>query len=251
MSWLSGRKALWVAGAGLVAIMAIASVPLVSVFSAHAAAGAPAAPKASRPDVFAAEHPHADRTGQGNATSVFDASCNAPAGTKVIDVVESITNDADSGIAGDYWAFDNYTRRIQVWNVGPDMWCAVVTNGIGEANPSKFQAIAGQQSPGNGGILTGDEHGTFQGGYEATFSAQLSISDPANWPLDGRVGPVNYSCDQNANCPGYVDWTSKYFQNVINFQMPAWGWIYTAADRRDGVWINAATGSSGDILDQD
>lgn len=251
MRWLNGRTSLWIAGAGLVAVMAVASVPLISTFSAHAAAGTPAAPGASRPSLFAAEHPHADRIAPQGTGSVFDASCNAPAGAKVVDVIETIADDADSGMGGDYWAFDNYTRHIEVWNVGPDMWCALVTNGTAAANPSKFQAIAGQLSPGQGGTLTGDEHGNFRGGYQATFTAKMSITDPTNWPLDGRIGTVDYQCGKFANCPGYVDWTSKYFADLTNFQEPAWGWTYVAADQRDGVWINAASGSSGDILDQD
>lgn len=260
MSSLTGRKALVLAGAGLIAVMAIASVPLVSTLSAHAAPRAHAAANVShtsRPSMFSLEHPRTNKIAPSGMSSVFTASCNAPAGTKVIDVVESIANDADSGQAGDYWAFDNYSRHIQVWNVGPDMWCALVTNPNTSTMPSQFQAIAGQKSPGTtsttGGILTGDEHGGFKGGYEATFTAQFDISDSANWPLHGKVQPtpVDYHCDQYANCPGYIDWTAKYFQNVTNFQEPAWGWIYAAADKPDGVWTNAATGNSGDILDRD
>jgi len=171
----------------------------------------------------------------------------------IIDVREKIINDVDSGIAGNYWAFDTISRRIRVWNMGGNNYCGVVND------DAEFRGVAGQISPGNtnGGthLLTGDEHGNFNGGYSTTvFSGTLYVADPVNWPLKGKVNggnPVNYNCDITGNCPGYIDWTGKYFTNLGNFNLADWGWKYVADPKIDGVWVNALTGNSGDIFDKD
>jgi hypothetical protein len=173
----------------------------------------------------------------------------------IINVTEQVRNDADSGVAGDTWALDHYTRTIRVWIRSGNTYCAVVTyNG-------DFQAVAGHQSPSATGILTGDEHGEFSGGYQSTdFTATLNVSDPTHWPLKGKVtnpyggNVVDYQCttDPNPPCPGIIDWTTKYFTNISPpFNFLSWGWSYHPKDSRDGFWVNALSGNSGDILDHD
>ena len=216
--------------------------------STHAIAGHPHT-------IFALEHQYG-KVIKGAITNTSTFTCSgAVKGNQIINVIEVVTNDADSGQAGNYWAFDNFTRSIQVWNTGPDTYCAVV-----KFSQATFQGIAGQQSPGStsttGGILTGDEHGTFRGGYEAAITGQLDVSDAGNWPLRGNVlpNPVNYQCDSSGNCPGFIDWTTRYFNtsdSSFTFNENPWGWTYVAADKNDGVWTNASTGNSGDILDRD
>lgn len=216
-------------------------------------------------NMFALEHPRGKPGGaKVSTTSRFTFTCpNASTGNLVINVTEHVINDADSGQMGDYWALDAYTRTIRVWNEGSDSYCAVVNY-----YNASFAAFTGQQSPGStsstGGVLTGDEVGSFAGGYEALITGPLDVSNPTNWPLRGGASPnpVNYNCDSNANCPGYVDWTAQYFdQSATNysFSQPAWGWRYVGHDKAsapdhgtpDGVWVNASTGNSGDILDVD
>lgn len=78
--------------------------------------------------------------------------------------------------------------------------------------------------------------------------------------------PVDYQCviapDGSENCPGYVDWTTKYFDTTsasFTFNENPWGWTYIGKDAPtapdagalDGVWRNLSTGNSGDILDVD
>lgn len=216
--------------------------------------------------VFALEH-QVGKPGALMATSTVTLSCgpNAVKGNQLINITENVINDADSGQAGNYWGLDAFTRTIKVWNLGSDSYCAVVSyNGT-------FAAQAGQKSPGSttttGGILTGDEVGTIKGGYVAQFTATLDITDPANWPLSGKVNQgnaVNYACviaaDGSATCPGVVDWTIKYFDNAdATFNENPWGWTYVGKDvstapdhgTPDGVWHNFSTGNSGDILDVD
>jgi hypothetical protein len=132
--------------------------------------------------------------------------------------------------------------------MGQNSYCAVVKyNGT-------FHAVAGQTSPQQSGTLTGEEHGKFSGGYQTTtFTGTLSVNDPTHWPLKGQVHPkpVDYQCDISGYCPGFIDWSGKYFTNLNNFAELVWGWKYIASDRDDGVWVNASTGNSGDILDKD
>lgn len=198
-------------------------------------------------------------------------SCGTSAvkGNMLINVTEKVTNDADSGQAGNYWGLDAFTRTIRVWNLGSDSYCAVVNY------TGTFAAQAGQKSPGTttttGGILTGDEIGTIKGGYVAQITGPLDVTDPTNWPLMGKVNlgnAVDYQCVinpdgtlQNNPCTGAVDWTTKYFDTSslsFSFNENPWGWTYVGKDgpgsdagTPDGVWRNFSTGNSGDILDVD
>ena len=224
--------------------------------------------KAYPKSVFALEH-QVGKPGALAAASTLTLSCgpNAVQGNLVINITEKVANDADSGQAGNYWGLDAFTRTIKVWNLGSDSYCAVVTyNGT-------FAAQAGQKSPGTtlttGGILTGDEIGTFKGGYVGQITGPLYVSDPTNWQLVGKVNHgnvVDYQCvivpDGSANCPGFVDWTTKYFDTTslsFSFGENPWGWTYVGKDAPtapdagtpDGVWHNVITGNSGDILDVD
>lgn len=166
-------------------------------------------------------------------------SCDAQ-GAPIINVEQNINNDADSGEAGNYWAFDTIERHIQVWQVSDGKYCATVDY------EGRFRAIAGQRSPGNTGVLTGSEKGTFEGGYRADITGAL-LTSPA-LPKKGSLGTTDYQCDVNGNCPGAFDWTTKYFNTSaagFTFSMPWWGWTYRNDDK---VWVNAISGNSGDII---
>lgn len=218
--------------------------------------------------VFAQEH-QVGKPGASMAATTMTLSCgtNAVKGNMLINITEKVINDADSGQAGNYWGLDAFTRTIRVWNLGSDSYCAVVNY------TGTFAAQAGQKSPGStattGGILTGDEVGTMRGGYVAQITGPLDVTDPANWPLTGKVNQgnaVDYQCviavDGSATCPGTIDWTTKYFDTSslsFTFNENPWGWTYVGKDRTgtpdagtpDGVWRNFSTGNSGDILDVD
>ncbi|PIP73347.1 MAG: hypothetical protein COW88_02295, partial [Candidatus Lloydbacteria bacterium CG22_combo_CG10-13_8_21_14_all_47_15] len=45
-------------------------------------------------------------------------------GTPIVNVRQAVENDVDSGTAGNFWAYDNYVRRIKVWKTGvPNTFC--------------------------------------------------------------------------------------------------------------------------------
>ncbi len=164
--------------------------------------------------------------------------CDA-VGKAVVDVDEGVKNDADSGIAGNYWAFDTFSREILVFKTTtPGVYCGVVKY------RGQFQAVAGQTSPGATGTLDGTEHGKFDGGYQSTITGTL-LTTPT-WPKKGDVGTVDYQCDILGNCPGYVNWVDQYFNAGATNDLNWWGWIYHG--KKDGVWINSIDGNSGDVL---
>ena len=162
-------------------------------------------------------------------------ACSAQ-GAPVINVTQRVTNDADSGQGGNYWAIDTYLRRIQVWQTA-DGFCAVVRYS------GRFDALEGEASPGNAGTLEGDEDGTFQGGYRAYITGSLR-AEP-DWPTRGTVGRFDYGCNSSGTCSNRVNWLEKYFEDGWSFEYGWWGWIYRAG--RHGTWINSSDGNSGDI----
>ena len=159
-------------------------------------------------------------------------------GAPVINVTQHVTGDVDSGFNGS-WAVDTYTRRIKVWETPAGDYCATVRYA------GTFDAIEGAQSPGKGStsVLGGDEDGSLVGGYRAIISGEL-VADPS-WRTSGTVGQFDYECTPTFDCPGAVDWVGQYFESDYAFDYEFWGWVYRAG--RHGTWINASTGSSGDI----
>jgi hypothetical protein len=47
-------------------------------------------------------------------------------GKPVLNVSGKVANDVDSGQGGNYWAFDDFNRQIQVWAQSDGSYCAVV-----------------------------------------------------------------------------------------------------------------------------
>lgn len=166
------------------------------------------------------------------------SKCDHKKGPPVILVTQKVINDVDSGVGGNNWAFDHYTRIIQVWAQVNGDYCAIVTY------TGRFDAQAGQASPGNTGILDGDEDGVMLGGYRATVTSSL-LASPL-WKTHGNVGTFDYQCGLDGNCLGYVSWVGQYFDGGYTFDYDWWGWIYHAG--KHGTWVNSSDGNSGDIL---
>jgi len=165
--------------------------------------------------------------------------CNAPQGKVVINVTQKVVNDADSGQAGNTWAYDAYNRHIQVWLQQDGNYCAMVTY------DGKFDAIAGQTSPGyTVGTLSGNEDGKMNGGRRALIIGTL-LGTPT-WRTNGNVGTFDYGCNSVPLCPGYVSWTDQYFNTGYSYTDEWWGWEYNGPDGH--TWVNSSDGNTGDVM---
>lgn len=163
-------------------------------------------------------------------------------GDLVINVNHKVTDDLDSGEAGNWWAYDSFKKHIQVWEVGTDTFCAVVQY------QGTFTTVEGR-SPGDTDDIAAGIKGTMQGGYRLTITGSLD-SDPA-YRTRGNIGAFDYGCDADID-PGdrstctLFDWIGEYFTSAT-WTWDWWGWIYHGG--QNGTWVNATTGNLGDITD--
>jgi hypothetical protein len=188
---------------------------------------------AALPAMSVGAAPASNQSAQLNA-----AQCNE--GELVINVTYKVMNTVDSGVAGNYWAYDQLNRHIQVWQTGSSTFCAVVED------KGAFLTIAGA-SPGNtdpDGIAAGIT-GTIQGGYVATITGAL-VPDPS-YRTRGNIGTFDYQCDTAGNCPNAFNWVNEYFGPSAGFDFVSWGWTYHGG--KNGTWVNSSDGNLGDITD--
>jgi|SRR5579883_289487 len=167
------------------------------------------------------------------------SQCTPGTGKLVINVVQQVTNDADSGFTTPVWAFDDLTRQIQVWQTGATTFCGSLKY------QGSWTTIAGP-SPSGAGTIAAGITGTFEGGYTVAITGTLKANPSAK--TKGNIGSVDYACDNTGNCPGAAFWADLYFDTSdagFSFSQPFWGWIYHGGN--NGTWVNASTGSSGDI----
>lgn len=208
--------------------------------------------KASADDKPRGDRGHEDSNGRlfNPDNELSKAACGRNLKDPVIDVTQKVQNDVDSGEAGNYWAFDYYTRHIKVWQIvapvadGPGTYCAVVTY------DGNFFTVPGQIGPGNrpaGALINSstDEpvHGNMSGGRRATITGTL-LASPL-WTTHGNVGTTNYQCDITGTCPGLISWPSRYFVGGNTYNDDWWGWKYNGGSH--GTWINSLV-NSGNIL---
>ena len=162
-------------------------------------------------------------------------SAVACGGDLIVNVTEKIRNDADSAVGGTYWALDNITRQIRVYQTAPGTFCATIRD------RGTFTTFAGVSPAGTGTVSAGVV-GHFNGGYRATFSGIFT----AAMATHGSIGTVDYNCDVNGVCPGYRNWTTFYFgASGASLNLVWWGWIYHTPE--NGTWLNALSGNLGNI----
>ncbi len=165
-------------------------------------------------------------------------NASACSGTLVVNVTFGVTNDADSGVAGNYWAYDNYQRQVQVWQVDAGTFCVIARY------EGQFTTVA-TTSPGGNGPISAGHTGTFAGGYQSTFTGTL-LSSPS-LPTTGYIGSFNYGWAGNpaAGAPTPFSWVGTYFSTTGSWVDGFWGWVYQGGSC--GTWYNNSFGTSGDI----
>lgn len=175
-------------------------------------------------------------------SEVNPGQCDGPLGKLVINVTHKVTNDLDSGLAG-WWAYDDYKKHIQVWQVDTNTFCAVVRY------QGSFVTNDGP-SPMNTDTIDAEIEGTFEGGYRATITGTLN-SSPTYYRTKGNIGTFDYGCDIKTD-PGdrstctLFNWVATYFTSPI-FTYEWWGWVYHGGS--NGTWVNSSDGNQGDITD--
>src|SRR2546425_4294039 len=204
--------------ARLLAFVAVLVVPLMKTYGVLPATAAPSV-----------------HLNWGSALSSGPDSC--PPGNLVINVKQRVLSDVDSGIAGNFWAFDDFVRSIQVVEIVPSTFCATVKY------QGQFSTVEGT-APGGIGTVGVGVVGTFEGGYVSTVFTATLLANPLQRAM-GSVGTFDYKCDASGSCPGYANWTDFYFTAISGYGLAWWGWVYHAGD--NGSWVNSVGGNSGNI----
>jgi hypothetical protein len=169
------------------------------------------------------------------------ASNNSPTqcgGTQIANVVYKMVNDYDSNTHGGAWANDSITRKLKVFDTGDGTYCATVND------TGSFVTLDADSPSGTGTISAGIK-GQMNGGYVASITGTLS--DAPAYKTKGFLGTFDLQCTDAATCPGTRPSFLSYFNAGASYSLDDWGWIYHTA--RNGTWVNAASGNSGDITD--
>ena len=165
-------------------------------------------------------------------------------GKPAIAVSYGVANDVDTGIQGNTWAFDTYTRGVRVWRKGSGRYCAVSTY------DGTFSSIEGA-SPGGKSKLPAGIRGTFKGISVTTFRGKLAAHGA---PLRGFLGVKDFACtsaDAKGRCVGTWDWIGDYFANVTQFRYTRYSFAYHATENGSGTFtdrlVDGKVKYSGDI----
>ncbi|MFL5943917.1 MAG: hypothetical protein ACJ74C_00560 [Gaiellaceae bacterium] len=162
----------------------------------------------------------------------------------MIAVSYRVQNDVDTGVKGNNWAFDAYTRAVRVWRKAPGKFCAVSTY------DGEFASIEGP-SPGGKWQLPAGIRGTFAGASVTTFRARLT---PRSAPVRGFLGVKDFGCssaDLKGQCAGTWDWLRDYFTGTAAFRYTRYEFRYHATENGTGTFKDVLLAGkirlSGDI----
>jgi len=158
-------------------------------------------------------------------------------GKVIVNVTYTLFNDTDSAVGGGTWANDTINRHLQISQVSDGMFCAMVSDN------GSFVTFAGP-SPQVTGTVADGVKGVISGGERTTTFAGSLVSDPT-YKVKGQLGTFDLMCDRNQNCLGAHPTISNYVTGWDG-DLAWWGWEYKTP--QNGVWVNAITGNTGDIL---
>jgi hypothetical protein len=154
-------------------------------------------------------------------------------GKPAIAVSYGVQNDPDTGIQGNTWALDAYTRSVRVWRTGARRYCAMSTY------DGTFTSVPGP-SPAGKSQLPAGIRGTFKGTSTTTFRGTLD----ARGPLRGFLGVKDFTA-------GTWEWMDDYFTNVTQFRYTKYSFSYHATENGSGTFsdklVNGKVKYTGDI----
>ena len=166
------------------------------------------------------------------------------AGKLVLSVTYRVQNDVDTGLKGNTWAFDTYTRAVRVWRKAPGRYCSASTY------RGTFESIAGW-SPAAKVELPAGIRGTFKGSSVTRFSGTFA---PGGAQVRGYLGVKDFACtsaDEKGDCSGTWDWLRAYFTDIAGFRYVRYAFTYHATENGKGTWNDSLVGGkvrfSGDI----
>ena len=165
-------------------------------------------------------------------------------GKPVLSVSYRVQNDVDTGVRGNTWAFDTYTRAVRVWRRAPGRFCSVSTY------DGEFASVEGA-SPGGKTQLPAGIRGTFTGTSMTTFKGRFAARGA---PLRGFLGVKDFACtsaDVKGRCSGTWDWVGNYFTSVAAFRYTRYSFRYHATENGTGTFSDSLVSGkirySGDI----
>ena len=178
----------------------------------------------------------------GAASGPRNMGCGA--GRLVLNVTYRVVNDVDTGVKGNNWAFDTYTRTVRVWRKSPERYCSASTY------RGTFDTIAGWSPAGKVQIPAGIR-GTFAGSSVTRFRGTFA---PRGAAVRGVLGMKDFACtsaDEKGECSGTWDWLRAYFTDISGFRYVRYAFTYKARENGTGVWRDTFAGGkirfSGDI----
>ena len=179
----------------------------------------------------------------------------ATLGAPTVHVSFVVHNDEDTGLVG-YWALDNYTKTVTLWNIGGGVYAVNVTYS------GTWCTFAGAKSPSAGTIEPTNECGLMTGGYDGTLTPGSGVNLNSSAPKSGTVGggvfnfggseadilKQTYGLQSGDPAADLFSWTAYYFPGTsASIANEVWGWTYTAPNG-GGQWINQVAGNTGDIV---
>lgn len=172
------------------------------------------------------------------------AKLGCGAGALVLNVSYRVQNDVDTGVKGNNWAFDTYTRNVRVWRKSPGRYCSASTY------RGEFSTIAGW-SPGGKTQIPAGIRGTFRGSSVTAFRGTFA---PRGEQVRGALGLKDFACssaDRKGQCTGTWDWLRVYFTGISGFRYVRYSFTYHATENGRGTWSDTLAGGkirfSGDI----
>lgn len=150
-------------------------------------------------------------------------------GTLVANVNQNFTNDADSKVGGGYWALDQYSKNMKVYDLGDGTYCLVA------AYNGTFKTFGGTSPQGTGTVGAGVT-GKQNGGYA------LYVTD-ATFSL-GSFPDVDLQGDESGNHNSFST-LGAFFSSYGSWAYIYWGWTYSTCG--NGTWGNVDSGNFGDI----
>jgi hypothetical protein len=154
-------------------------------------------------------------------------------GHPVVAISYGVQNDGDTGVKGNTWAIDGYTRSVRVWRKGNGRFCSISTY------DGSFTTVAGP-SPAGKSQLPAGIRGPFSGMSAATFRARPSDHGAPT----GYLGVKDFS-------GGAWDWMTDYFTGVTGFGYTRYTFTYRATENGTGTFsdrlVHGKVKVSGDI----